>query len=133
MVIPRVVKEKELHDSYRRRYERAKKAPKDKFTAANPQDLLRSAPGTAVSANPAIDEVVQEWMVALRRVYEGCTIRRTIATLDLDGLPISGLPPKHNEVIMIKLTEDEQKHIDALADRASSDGTLVSFYIHGSS
>ena len=44
MILPWVVKEKELHNSYCRCYKCAKKAMKDKFTGANPQDLLPNQP-----------------------------------------------------------------------------------------
>ena len=119
MVVPGIARERELHDDYRRRYLKAKKTAGDKFAAADGNDLLRNAPVTQLSAR---DNVVKEWMVLMRRTYEGCVIRRTIDTLDLSGHPISGLPPKHNETLLIKLSKSEQDVMDRLAAGQTEEG-----------
>ena len=127
MVVPRIVQERDLHDDYRKQYMKTKKNVPGKFAAADGKDLLRTAPNMEPTAR---DVVVNHWSVALRRGFEGCAIRRTMETLDIDGKPISGLPPMHSEVIMIKLRDEEQEAINKLAVGEVSNGrtNLVSSF-----
>ena len=127
MNVPGIAHNRDLHDDYRRRYLKTKKIIGDKFAAADGKDLLRNAPVTQLSPR---GNVLKQWMVFMRRDYEGCVIRRTIETLDLNGKPISGLPPMHNEIIMIKLSTHEQEVMDRLAAGHSDEGktNLVSSF-----
>ena len=70
--------------------------------------LLRSASGMAVSANPAINEVVQEWMVALLMYMKAAQSDRPLLPwISMDCPSLGCHLSKHNKVIMIKLTDDE--------------------------
>ncbi|EED81282.1 predicted protein [Postia placenta Mad-698-R] len=58
-------------------------------------------------------------MVDVRAKYDGFVVRRTLGSLDWEGKAISGLPPYAEHILMLKLTGEEYKNLDTIANEAA--------------
>lgn len=65
------------------------------------------------------------WIQALRGIFQGYTMRRTIYSKDNNGKPISGLDPWHEEAIMVTLTEEEMEVQMLLAASLAKEGLPI--------
>lgn len=59
-----------------------------------------------------------KWMKVIRAKYQGSVIRRTGSSLDINGNPISGLPPYDEHICILKLYRHEYAALDTLAEKA---------------
>ncbi|OSX55777.1 hypothetical protein POSPLADRAFT_1108332, partial [Postia placenta MAD-698-R-SB12] len=64
-------------------------------------------------------KVVDAMMVDVRAKYDGFVVRRTLGSLDWEGKAISGLPPYAEHILMLKLTGEEYKNLDTIANEAA--------------
>ncbi|KAF9809724.1 hypothetical protein IEO21_07291 [Rhodonia placenta] len=64
-------------------------------------------------------KVVDAMMVDVRARYDGYVVRRTLGSLDWEGKAISGLPPYAEHVLMLKLTGEEYRNLDTIANEAA--------------
>lgn len=69
--------------------------------------------------------VAATWIKKIREKYRGSVIRRTVNSLDHDGIPISELEPYEQHRCVIELFKHEYAELDLLAERATDGETFA--------
>lgn len=65
-------------------------------------------------------------MADMRNRFKGCTIRRTVWSIDNTGKRISGLEPFEEHPLLLKLYPSEMANLEAIAAESSSAAKVLS-------
>ena len=90
--------------------------------------------GAQPRATGLFKATVQEYMDEFRADYANIVIRRTVNSKDYRGMPISGLPAYHEQVVMCVLTDAEHETfrqvVETLADKEGAKGIRGQVGVH---
>ncbi|GBE89337.1 hypothetical protein SCP_1503450 [Sparassis crispa] len=70
-------------------------------------------------------EKIVQWIEVIRHGFQGAVIRRTQASVDNEGQPISGLPPYIHLPLVVDLHQYELDNLDDIAKQMIEDGVVA--------
>lgn len=83
--------------------------------------IRRVAKGEKVDVESETKDISLKWMKRIRAAYKGHVIRRTGESLDNTGKMISDLVPMRYHNLVLKLFDEEMKHITYIAEQLAQD------------
>ena len=104
-----------------------KELKKDDKAKERVKALLRGKSGkyTLKFSNTEFTRVTRAMMVSVRDEFKGSVIRRTIESCDFEGNSISDLPPRHETMVILRQSPEEEeeflKYTDNMALNANEE------------
>ncbi|KAH9852795.1 P-loop containing nucleoside triphosphate hydrolase protein, partial [Lenzites betulinus] len=114
---------------FKRELDRARRKEREKRQKGKGDVRLARVVALGQVSKDAIEDKIKQanhdWIAAIRVIYKGYMMRRTIYSKDNRGKPISGLAPWVESSLLVNLTEEEMEVQRELAAQLAQEGVSV--------